>query len=54
MNRIIAVHAEDMDVVVQPAVGWQSLNAALEQHGLFFSPDPGPRANIGGMVRLKH
>lgn len=54
MNKIIAVHAEDLDVVVQPAVGWQSLNAVLEQQSLFFPPDPGPGAKIGGMVRMDH
>lgn len=52
MNQILALHAEDMDVVVQPAVGWQDLNAHLEGQGLFFPPDPGPGARIGGMVRL--
>ena len=51
MDKILAIHPEDMDVVVQPAVGWQDLNAVLEKHGLFFPPDPGPGAQIGGMVR---
>lgn len=50
MDQIVALHAEDMDVVVQPALGWESLNAELEEHGLFFPPDPGPGAMIGGMV----
>lgn len=54
MNRILAVHAEDMDVVVQPGVGWQDLNAQLAPQGLFFPPDPGPGAQIGGMVSLCH
>lgn len=53
MNQIIAVHAEDMDVVVQPAVGWQDLNDQLMSQGLFFPPDPGPGAHIGGMVSLR-
>ena len=52
MDRILAVHKEDMDVVVQPAVGWQALNARLEDQRLFFPPDPGPGAQIGGMVSL--
>jgi len=52
MNKIIAIHAEDMDVVVQPAVGWEELNAALTHQGLFFPPDPGSGARIGGMVSL--
>jgi D-lactate dehydrogenase (cytochrome) len=52
MNRIIELHKEDLDVVVQPAVGWQELNEELGQVGLFFPPDPGPGAMIGGMVGL--
>ena len=50
MNRIIEVHVRDMDVVVQPAVGWEDLNARLAEMGLFFPPDPGPGAQIGGMI----
>lgn len=53
MNQVLAVHAEDMDVVVQPAVGWQELNALLAGRRLFFPPDPGPGARIGGMVRWR-
>jgi D-lactate dehydrogenase (cytochrome) len=50
MDKILAVHADDLDVVVQPAVEWQELNSKLSSHGLFFPPDPGPGARIGGMV----
>lgn len=50
MNKIVAMHKEDLDVVVQPAVGWESLNDHLGEIGLFFPPDPGPGAMIGGMV----
>ena len=50
MNSIIELHKEDLDVVVQPAVGWQDLNEELSKDGLFFPPDPGPGAMIGGMV----
>lgn len=50
MNRILKVHARDMDVVVQPAVGWEDLNARLAEMDLFFPPDPGPGAQIGGMI----
>ncbi|KAL9603721.1 MAG: hypothetical protein Q9219_001040 [cf. Caloplaca sp. 3 TL-2023] len=52
MNAILAVHEKDMDVVVQPAVGWQDLNRALEPRGLFFPPDPGAGARIGGMIAM--
>ena len=50
MNRILDVHVQDMDVVVQPAVGWEDLNARLAEMDMFFPPDPGPGAQIGGMI----
>lgn len=50
MDKILQLHREDMDVVVQPAVGWEMLNAELQKDNLFFPPDPGPGAMIGGMV----
>ena len=52
LNNILAIHPDDMDAIVQPAVGWQQFNAVLEKQGLFFPPDPGPGAQIGGMVSL--
>ena len=50
MNQILDVHKEDLDAVVQPAVGWQELNEELAEQNLFFPPDPGPGAMIGGMI----
>lgn len=50
MDQIIALHADDMDVVVQPSVPWMSLNDQIKDSGLFFPVDPGPSARIGGMV----
>lgn len=50
MNRILDLHERDLDVVVQPAVGWEDLNERLALKGLFFPPDPGPGAQIGGMI----
>lgn len=50
MDRILTLHKEDLDVVVQPAVGWEALNEELAKDRLFFPPDPGPGAMIGGMV----
>lgn len=50
MDKIIQLHKEDMDVVVQPAVGWEHLNEELSKDNLFFPPDPGPGAQIGGMI----
>ena len=50
MNRVLAVHDKDLDVVVQPGVDYEKLNQMLAKDGLFFPPDPGPGACIGGMV----
>ncbi|KAI9719393.1 MAG: hypothetical protein M1812_003464 [Candelaria pacifica] len=50
MDKILKVHKEDLDVIVQPALGWELLNEELAKEGLFFPPDPGPGAMIGGMV----
>lgn len=50
MDKIISLHADDMDVVVQPSVPWMSLNEQIKDSGLFFPVDPGPSARIGGMV----
>lgn len=50
MNKILALHKDDLDVVVQPAVGWELLNEELAKSNLFFPPDPGPGAQIGGMI----
>lgn len=53
MNRVKALHVEDMDVVVEPGIGWIELNEYLEPHGLFFPLDPGPGATIGGMCATR-
>lgn len=50
MDKIVALHEDDMDVVVQPSVQWMNLNEQIEATGLFFPVDPGPSARIGGMV----
>lgn len=50
MDRILQLNKRDLDVVVQPALGWEELNEELVKDGLFFPPDPGPGAMIGGMV----
>lgn len=50
MDQIVAVHENDMDIVVQPNVQWMHLNDEISQTGLFFPVDPGPSARIGGMV----
>ncbi|EXJ79387.1 hypothetical protein A1O3_08889 [Capronia epimyces CBS 606.96] len=50
MNRVLEVHERDLDVTVQPGVSYLELNELLARHGLFFPPDPGPGAQIGGMI----
>lgn len=50
MNKVIDVRKDDLDATVQPAVGYEELNSKLEASGLFFPPDPGPGAQIGGMM----
>lgn len=50
MDNILAVHEDDMDVVVQPGVNWMKLNETLKPSGLFLPPDPSPTALIGGMI----
>jgi D-lactate dehydrogenase (cytochrome) len=50
MANILQVHKGDLDVVVQPGVGWEDLNEHLADDDLFFAPDPGPGAQIGGMI----
>jgi D-lactate dehydrogenase (cytochrome) len=50
MNRIIAVHADDFQVTVQPGIGHKDLNAEIARYGLFFPPDPGANATVGGML----
>jgi D-lactate dehydrogenase (cytochrome) len=50
MNKIVKVHADDFQVTVQPGIGHKDLNAELARYGLFFPPDPGANATVGGML----
>ena len=50
MNRILAIRPQDLQVDVQPGVLRKELNHQVGQHGLFFPPDPGADATIGGMI----
>jgi D-lactate dehydrogenase (cytochrome) len=50
MDKIIEVHADDFQVTVQPGIGYKDLNEKLARYGLFFPPDPGANASVGGML----
>ena len=50
MSSILAVNKADFDAVVQAGVPYQVLNEVLARENLFFPPDPGAGAMIGGMV----
>jgi len=52
MNKIVEIREDDLQVVAQPGVVYDKLNAQLRRLGMFFPPAPGSSdvATIGGMV----
>ena len=50
MNRILNIRPQDLKADVEPGILRKELNRQAGKHGLFFPPDPGADATIGGMI----
>jgi D-lactate dehydrogenase (cytochrome) len=50
MNKVLAIRHKDFQVDVQAGVIYKEMNEELRHYGLFFPPDPGAAATVGGMI----
>ena len=50
MDKILEIRPQDLQADVQPGLLRKELNRQAAKHGLFFPPDPGADATIGGMI----
>ncbi len=50
MGRVLDIRPQDLQADVQPGVLRKELNRQTGRFGLFFPPDPGADASIGGMI----
>ena len=53
MNRMVAVHVEDLTATAQAGVTRKQLNREIKDSGLFFPIDPGADASLGGMAATR-
>jgi D-lactate dehydrogenase (cytochrome) len=53
MDRVLAIHDQDLDAVVEAGVTRKRLNRHLADRGLFFPIDPGADATLGGMASTR-
>jgi len=50
MDRLVELRPESFQADVEPGLSYKDLNARLRHEGLFFPPDPGAAATLGGMI----
>ena len=50
MNKVLEVHADDLDCVIEPGVTRKALNDYVRDQGVFFPIDPGADEEMGEVV----